>query len=268
MFDNNELRKILKFAKVTSKTKLTISLETPTKKFSAWTFKDVCAEYYLSDAFDPGFEAISPFTDIQAATLDTEFQTKICDGLIAEVDSRVHVLKLFGANAPTRSMVVASFLIAATRLFVEDFYLVAQRDISGRRGNGLADFSIQSPKNSNVILVVTQVRRDDFRQGVAENLVLLESVLTGKKRKRQTYEIDGEEKPSRKARSYGIVTDASNWVFIECTMHEDETVSYRMTQLNELLNFENRWQDEAKMVLRKLAWLWSRMRDEILAREN
>ncbi|KAF9537561.1 hypothetical protein EC957_007973 [Mortierella hygrophila] len=43
--DDDDLRKMLKIAKTTSKTKLAISLETPSKSFSAWTFKDVCEEY-------------------------------------------------------------------------------------------------------------------------------------------------------------------------------------------------------------------------------
>ncbi|KAI8606064.1 hypothetical protein EDD21DRAFT_349408 [Dissophora ornata] len=86
--DDEELRKLLKITKITSKTKLTISLGTPTKTFSAWTFKDVCAEYDLTDATDPCIEDLPPFMDIQAATLDTEFQRNMCDELICEVEKR------------------------------------------------------------------------------------------------------------------------------------------------------------------------------------
>ncbi|KAG0262392.1 hypothetical protein BG011_010189 [Mortierella polycephala] len=87
--DNEDLRTILKAAKTASKTKLMISLETPTKNFSAWTFKDVCAEYDLSDSSNPGLGVISPFIEIQAATLDDDFQKKICDQLITKVESRM-----------------------------------------------------------------------------------------------------------------------------------------------------------------------------------
>ncbi|KAF9285636.1 hypothetical protein BGZ68_003681 [Mortierella alpina] len=71
--DNEDLCKILKVAKTTSKARLTISLETPSKNFSAWTFKDVCDEYNLAPgSTDPDLGDLSPFTDIQAAALDSE----------------------------------------------------------------------------------------------------------------------------------------------------------------------------------------------------
>ena len=262
--DNEDLRKILKVAKTTSKARLTISLETPSKNFSAWTFKDVCDEYNLSGLSDPGVEVLPPFTDIQCSPLNSAVQ----DRLISEVESRVDVLPLFGANEATKSMVVASFLVAATTLFKEDLYLTSQRNLSGRRGNGPVDFSVYSRKTHAYTLGVTEVKKDDFRQGVAQNIVQLESALTEKKRKRETYDIDGEEEPPRKQRAYGIVTDSAEWAFLECTLHEDETVSYRMSKLKEKLNYEDEWKEEAKKVLGKIAWLWSRMVDEIPARDS
>ncbi|KAF9182559.1 hypothetical protein BGZ51_004679 [Haplosporangium sp. Z 767] len=209
--DNEDLRSILNVAKTTPKNKLTISLVTPTKSFSAWTFKDACDEYNLSDISDPGLGVISPFTETQAATLDDDFQKEICDRLITEVESR---------------------------------------------------------KDCTISLVVTVAKRGGFRQGVAQNMVQLESALTEKKQECERHNVNGEEEPPKKLRSYGIVTDATEWMFTECTMHEDETVSYRMTKLKETLNFNDKWQDDAKMVFGKLVWLWSLMRDEIPARES
>lgn len=264
--DNGDLRKILKMAKANPKPKLTISLETPTKTFSAWTFKDVISEYNLSESTDVGFEVIPPFTDVKAAPLDSELEKKVLDQLINEIGLRVDVLMLKGANEPTKSMVVTSFLAAATKLFQEDLYLAAQRNLSGRRGNGPLDFSVHLRTTHSYTLGVTEVKKDDFRQGVAQNIVQLESALTTKKRKRSASDVDGEE--PMEMRLYGIVTDASQWNLIECTMHNDDTVSYRMTELERTLNYSGKWQDDAKFVLERLAWLWSRMRDEIPARER
>jgi len=50
---------------------------------------------------------------------------------------------------------------------------------------------------------------------------------------------------------------------IECTLHEDDTISYRMSKLKESLNYSGKWQEDAKSVLRKILWLCSQMRDEI-----
>ncbi|KAF9921611.1 hypothetical protein BGZ67_000357, partial [Mortierella alpina] len=183
--DNEDLRKILKVAKTTSKPRLTISLETPTKSFSLWKFKDVCAEYNLSLSADPGLDVLPAFTDIEATPLVSEFQKKMLAQLLDEVESMVDVLSLLGANEATRSMIVGAFLVKATRLFKEDLVLAAQRNLSGRRGNGEVDFSVHSRKNDNLTLGVTEVKREDFKQGVAQNIVQLESALTtAKKRKR------------------------------------------------------------------------------------
>ncbi|KAF9097082.1 hypothetical protein BGX29_008304 [Mortierella sp. GBA35] len=165
----------------------------------------------------------------------------------------------------TQAMVVASFLVAATVLFKNELYFTSQREFSGRRGHGRADFSIHSRSRTNhpCIIGVTQVRKDNIRQALAENMVLLDSALTATKRWRERQCAEGEDAPPRKWRSFGVVTDGSQWVFMECTLDENETVSYRMSVLKERLNFRGRWQDSAKLVLGHLVWLWSRMLEEI-----
>ncbi|KAG0000724.1 hypothetical protein BGZ80_003480 [Entomortierella chlamydospora] len=63
--DDEHLRNILKVCKLKSKSKLTISLESPSKNFSAWNFKDVCTEYNLSSSSDPDLIVIPPFMGIE-----------------------------------------------------------------------------------------------------------------------------------------------------------------------------------------------------------
>ncbi|KAF8944689.1 hypothetical protein BGZ47_003914 [Haplosporangium gracile] len=63
-----------KSSKTTSKTKLTISLEIPSKSFAAWTFEDVCDGYSLSITSESEVRTLKPFTDIQAMPLDTDSQ--------------------------------------------------------------------------------------------------------------------------------------------------------------------------------------------------
>ena len=267
--DDEDLRRILRVTKTQSINKLILSLDTPTKSFSAWTFKDVCTEYNLSESSDPQVPVVlPPFTGIQAAPLDSDIQNEILEQFLHEIDSRARVMKLTLPNEATRSIVVASFLVATTRLFEEDLYLATQRNLSGRRGNGPVDFSVHSRSTHDYTLGVTEVKKDNFNQGVAQNIVQLESALTLKKRKRERYEIDGKEEPPRKLRSYGIVTDASQWMFIECTMDENDAVTYRMTELERTLNYSGKWKDDVKFVFERLVWLWSKMRDEILARDE
>ncbi|KAG0306034.1 hypothetical protein BGZ97_000899 [Linnemannia gamsii] len=184
-------------------TMLVISLETPAKNFSAWTLKDVCAEYNLSPTTDPGLNVIPPFTNIEAAPLDSDFQ-KMQNQLIDEFGTFVDVLSLLGANEVTKSMIVGVFLANATRLFKEGLYLAAQRGLSGRRGNGPLDFSVHLRKTQECTLGVTEVKKNE-KQGVAHNnIVQLEAALMEKKRKRNRSDIDGEEEQPMKTRSYGL----------------------------------------------------------------
>ncbi|KAG0061975.1 hypothetical protein BGZ89_011018 [Linnemannia elongata] len=276
IIDDECLRKLLRIAKTTCKTTLktgpkikwSISLATPSKNYSKWTFKDVCAEYGITSNPEPKIAEMPPFPEVRAEEMDTELRREMLDQVLREVDARVRILRLVGANEFTRSIVVSSFLVAATRLFHEDLYLEAQRELSGRRGHGPVDYSVHAVKDPTFTLGVTEVKKENFNQGLAQNIVQLESALTAKKRKREAYEVDGEEEPPRKLRSYGVVTDASEWLFVECTMDEDESVSYRVAELPEQLNFKKEWREDAKTVFGKLVWLWTRMRDEIPSRDS
>ena len=177
--DDENLRRVLKVAKTQSMKQLTISLATPTKGFSAWTFKDVISEYNLSESTDVGIEVLPPFAVSTAAPLKSDLEK---DGAGRSPRrgriERVGVMKLLGANEATRSMVVASFLLAATKLFEEDLYLASQRDLSGRRGNGALDFSVHPRKTHSYTLGVTEVKKENFPQGVAQNIVQLEAAPT------------------------------------------------------------------------------------------
>jgi hypothetical protein len=104
--DDQDLHRVLKVAKAQSLMQLIISLATPTKDFSAWTFKDVISEYNLSDSNDVSIEVLPPFTDIKAAPLDSLLEKTVLEHLLKEIGLRVEVLKLLGANEATRSAIV------------------------------------------------------------------------------------------------------------------------------------------------------------------
>ncbi|KAI1320351.1 hypothetical protein EDD11_001152 [Mortierella claussenii] len=246
--NDNDLCRLLKVARTSIKPKWIVSLETPSKSFGNWTFKEVCDEYNLSVATEPESTVLRPFTGgIQSAPLENELQQGTCDLLINEIEARVDSLPLNDGNEATKSMVVASLLVAATRLFKDDLYIMAQRQLSGRRGNGPVDFSIHPRKNHDYILGVTEAKRNDFKQGVAQNIVQLEAALTEKKRERERYDIE-EQDPPGEQKAYGIVTNTEKWAFLECTMLEDETISFKMSWLPESLNFGGNWKENARSI--------------------
>ncbi|KAF9307968.1 hypothetical protein BG003_011803, partial [Podila horticola] len=53
------------------------------------TFKDVCEEYNLSESSDPDLAVIPPFTDINAAALDSDFEKTTLAQLTDEVETFV-----------------------------------------------------------------------------------------------------------------------------------------------------------------------------------
>lgn len=115
---------------------------------------------------------------------------------------------------------------------------------------------------------VRQVKKEVFDKELLRTFVQLESALTAKKPKSEMRDVDEEEELSSKQKAYEIVTDSEEWSFVEYTMHEDETVSFKMSWLSESLDFGGNWKDDAKNNFAKTAWLWSLMRDEIPARES
>ncbi|KAF9162803.1 hypothetical protein DFQ26_003233 [Actinomortierella ambigua] len=263
---DEDLRRILKVVKAQPVKQLTISLAAPTKDFPTWTFKGVVSDYNLADSTAVGLEVLPPFTDIQTAPLNSDLEKTVLEHLIKEVELRVDVLKLLGANEAARSMVVASFLLAATTLFEEDLYLASQQRLGGRRGSGAVDYVVRSRMTHLHILCVTEVKKEHLSQGVAQNIIQMETALSTKKRKRGMYEIDGEERESQI--SNGIVTDASQWLLLECTLHEDKTVTFRMKCLEQFVSYGSRWQDDVRFVFERLVCLWSRTRDEMPVRER
>ncbi|KAK3807515.1 MAG: hypothetical protein JOS17DRAFT_571093 [Linnemannia elongata] len=110
IIDDECLRKLLQIAKKTCKTTLktgtkfkwSISLATPSKNYSKWTFKDVCAEYGITSNREPMIAELPPFPEIQAEAMDTDLRRETLNHLLKEVDARLSILRLSGANEATR----------------------------------------------------------------------------------------------------------------------------------------------------------------------
>ncbi|KAF9419837.1 hypothetical protein BGZ76_004194 [Entomortierella beljakovae] len=268
IYSDDHLRFLLLQVKKEFNNRMSISLESPFKNFSSWTFKDVCKEYNLSASTDPVIDVIPSFTDIEAVPLDTDLKIKAADSLIEEVLRRTRTLNVVRSNEAARSIVVGSFLISATEIFRDDLILATQTNLRGVRGNGPVDYSVHSRQCFEYTLGVTEVKKENFVQGVAQNIVQMESALP-RKRKRDDSDED-ECLPTNKLTSYGIVTDAKEWYFLECSMDENEVVSFRSSKLNEELNFTDKESlaSSTRIIFQKLLWLFARMRDEITMRHD
>ncbi|KAG0260480.1 hypothetical protein DFQ27_003508 [Actinomortierella ambigua] len=267
VLNNVELRDILRSVKSAGMPSLTFSIgEGPTKIFSSWTFSEVCHGYNLLSSADPEIQQLPLFSDICSDPLDTPVKKAALENLFVEISTRLDALSPLLGNDSAKSVVLASYLVAATALFKDDFCLWSQRHLSGLLGHGSIDFSVHARKDEEAALGVTLVRRENFPQGIAENILQLEALLTERKRKRGSNDESGRgTEPLRPSRAFGVVTDTSCWYFVECTMRSDSKVSIRMADLNELINYKGDWKAPAQRVFAKLVWLWGKSRDALLA---
>ncbi|KAF7730262.1 hypothetical protein EC973_002505 [Apophysomyces ossiformis] len=226
-------------------------------------------KYGITDAARPSIGNFIPFDGIQSDPLQTPLHQTNLQELIQEVRTRRLGLNMNDPTEATQSIFVASFLLKATTIFHEELYLAAEKYLSGRLGNGPVDYSVHSRQTNDYVLGVTEVKKEDFNQGVAQNVVQLESALTQRKRKRTRDDDDGGENETCPVKSYRIVTDSKEWIFIECTMDEDESVFYRVSRLPEVIVYRgHNWEDQCTTVFRKLVWLITLMKNEIPARNK
>ena len=93
--------------------------------------------------------------------------------------------------------------------------------ITGTNGKRNVDYAIH--KKGSGIVGVTEVKREDFNQGVAQNVVQMESLISRRKR-------GAAELGETCFRSFGIVTDAEGWVFLECTHDENGKPIFKLSK--------------------------------------
>ncbi|KAF9401720.1 hypothetical protein BGX21_000847 [Mortierella sp. AD011] len=243
---------VLAIYRKTNTKKLVVALETPTKK--------------------EGISTEALYSDLHKTSLRR---------LIDELDSRIRTIPAHTLNEATCSAYVCSFLTQAVLIFNGDLTLAPERSLRGRHGHGKVDYSIESPANDGMrhILGVTEVKQEDFRKGIAQNLVQLGSSLTVRKRKRCN-EDDGdrelEDDESVPLKAYNIVTDAVNWYFLECYIDQPRESSsrdpirpkFRISKMDDIVNYrKSTWRGDATSVLGQIVWLMRKMHSEISKRE-
>ncbi|KAF8458599.1 hypothetical protein BGX38DRAFT_456798 [Terfezia claveryi] len=107
-----------------------------------------------------------------------------------------------------KSIYIYCILHAIAKSFNFQFLVLAERYVEGSKAKGNVDYSIEL--RDGEILGVTEAKKEDYVQGVAQNAMEIRSALEYN-RKRKVGEI------SEKSRCFGIATDASNWYFLEYT---------------------------------------------------
>ncbi|KAF8967581.1 hypothetical protein BGZ46_000131 [Entomortierella lignicola] len=275
--DDQHLRNIIKqYCKANMRT-LVVSLEIPTKKFTEFTLEEVNNLYGISNLESPRIPDLPAFEGISTEALDSDLHKESLKRLVGELDSRIKAIPPNMANEATCSAYVCSFLTQAVLIFKGTLTLAPERALRGRHGHGKVDYSIESSVGDMThILGVTEVKQENFKKGVAQNLVQLEASLTIRKRKLEEDDDEVYEDKSVPLKSYGIVTDAVCWYFLECSIDPSadapasdlNRAKFRISKLDEIINYrKDRWREDAEAVLGQIVWLMRKMVSEIPKRE-
>ncbi|KAG9062229.1 hypothetical protein KI688_006561 [Linnemannia hyalina] len=231
-------------AKTNTRT-LTVALETPTKKYTDFTLKEVNSLCKISNMEAPTMTDLPPFTGISTEALDSDLHRESLRRLLDELDSRIRAIPSL-TNETTCSAYVCSFLTQAVLIFNGYLTLAPERPLRGRHGHGKVDYAIEA------------LAKDGSRHvlGVTE----LESSLTVKKRKRDSDDNGDEERDEDRSvslKAYGIVTDATYWFFVECTVDQSQDSGdrpkFRISKLKDIINYDkDTWRMHSEIPGREL----------------
>jgi len=193
----------------------------------------------------------------QRSALESKDHKEALRRLLDELDSRIRAIPTDTiSNEATCSAYVCSFLTQAVLIFNGELTLAPERPLRGRRGHGKVDYAIEALAKDGTrhVLGVTEVKHEDYRKGIAQNHVQLESSLTVRKRKRSSDD-DGDGlgqdvSGTDPMWAYGIVTDASNWYFVDCSIDPSDRPKFRISNLNDITKYKkDTWRAEAEAVL-------------------
>ncbi|CAG8554789.1 2801_t:CDS:2, partial [Funneliformis caledonium] len=120
--------------------------------------------------------------------------------------------------------------------------------IQNLRNNNVAILDVEC-RSTGRILGVIEVKKEDFMKEFTQASVQMESTLT---RKRKAEEIDNGQDVDR---VFGIITDASEWYFMECTLDKDGKPSFAISKPVIVVYDDENLQTKVEKVLGHIVWL-------------
>jgi len=245
--NDQDLREILRIFVSNKNLKFTVIIETPSKPFSDWSFPKVCQLYGISSDPNPDIDVFPPFS-CGSANLNNDKSNAVIKHLMAEIKLRKDVTPLNKANEATKSIYSYCYLASGVSLYKDNFKLIPEKLIEGRNGQGNLDYAIEC-RSTGRILGIIEVKKEDFMKGFAQASVQMETTLT---RKRKADEIDNGQDVDR---VFGIVTDASEWYFMECSLDNEGKPSFKLSKPVIIVYDDANVDTKVKKVLSHIVWL-------------
>jgi len=226
----------------------TVSISTPSKAFSSYDLDTVCKLYGINDSGGT-FSAMFPKLDCGLISKDT-FEQDLTN-FTTDLEKHLLITPFDGTNEATKSIYVYLILHAAISIFgASKFTIYLEKYITGAHGHGPVDYAIDSRLTKKTV-GVTEVKDEDFKQGIAQNVVQLESCLTTRKRKAS--EIEDVESPP--GRAFGIISDAEKFYFLECRINGDGKTTFKLSE-SVIIDYRSEFmKDMVAKVLGHIGWL-------------
>ncbi|RIA94631.1 hypothetical protein C1645_817677 [Glomus cerebriforme] len=139
----------------------------------------------------------------------------------------------------------ASFMVSFYR---DNFKLIPKKLIEGRNEQGNLDYAIEC-RSTGRVLGIIEVKKEDFMKGFAQASVQMESTLS---RKRKADEIVNDQEIDR---VFGIVTDASEWYFMECSLDDEGKPTFKLSKSVTVVYNDEDLQTKVEKVLGHIVWL-------------
>ncbi|GBC10285.1 hypothetical protein RclHR1_00950022 [Rhizophagus clarus] len=117
----------------------------------------------------------------------------------------------------TRCEFISHIIYSVASIFDGEVKVYPQYEISGSHGKGPVDWVI---KVGNTIITVTEAKKEDINQGIAQNAVQLQTSIQRNPKKR-SYDTAGLHEDVM----YGIVSTAVDWVIIKLVSSSSENNS-------------------------------------------
>ena len=125
-----------------------------------------------------------------------------------------------------------------------------KKNITGPNGHGPVDFAIDLLQTAKTV-GVTEVKDENFFKGITQNAVQLEFTLLNRKRKAS----EMEEECVFAGKTFGIVTDAEKWYFMECSLDDQDRLRFKLSEPVVVVYNDENMENMVRKVLGHIAWL-------------
>jgi hypothetical protein len=178
--------------------------------FSSYTFPKMKAVFSLKADDYNGL----PLFDGGVKDTPKEIRSLVIDELLRLHKTSQHITS---ANEATRCEFISRIIYGVASIFDGEVKVYPQYEISGSHGKGPVDWVI---KVGNTIITVTEAKKEDINQGIAQNAVQLQTSIQRNPKKR-SYDTAGLHEDVM----YGIVSTAVDWVIIKLVSSSSENNS-------------------------------------------